>query len=88
MTGPGYLPGILTRTSPIRYDVNVFARHNREHIYGSASIQAGPGPVDHREAAAVFYWGFGRDEGSSVGMTSARWNEMQPWIDGWLDKGK
>jgi hypothetical protein len=85
--GP-YCTGVLRPSGPTRYYVEVFARHNGERIYGNASISVGPGPVDHREAAAVFNWGFGPDQGSSVGITPARWAEMQPWIDRWLNVGK
>ena len=83
-----YCTGLLERSDGNYYEVKVFASVNGEHIYGNASINIGPGPVDYREAAAVFYWGFGRDEGSSLGITPERWAVMHPWIERWLGPAK
>ena len=82
-----FCTGVLSRTNDWRYKVEVFGKHNGDSLYGggNADITVGPGPVSHRNAAAVFYWGYGRDEGGSVGMTAARWEEMHPWIERWLN---
>lgn len=83
-----YCTGVLERDGENGYIVKTFASLNDESIYGYAWIKIGPGRVNHSDAAAVFLWCFGRDEGGSLGISPEHWASLHPRIERWLAPAK